>query len=316
MGYHYVLQSAWHWPIAIYLFLGGLGAGVTALAVYLSRGKAESNKMKAYSVLTGMVFVGVGAIILVLDLLQPFESWRILVPWAPLLAPKSWIAWGTQIINLYFLFSLLSILPALKDTPLAFIAKIIPLAGLVEKKQKFFDYGVYLFGFGVAFYTGILLASSAGVGLWHTPMLPFLFSVSGFSTGAALLMILWALSKEENRVKALHSLEKIDFGLIVVELSMVVFIGYYFLTFTGNSAARYSINFLTNNTIFMALFFIGGLVIPFVLEFISIQASKKDHTKAPNIAIILLASILVLIGGYMLRAYMLHAGFLQIPNIM
>jgi polysulfide reductase chain C len=316
-GYHYVLQSAWHWPIAIYLFLGGLGAGMTALAVYLSRNnRAESNKMKAYSVLAGMIIVGIGAVILVVDLLQPLQSWRILLPWAPLLAPKAWIAWGTQIINLYFLFSLLSILPALKDTPLAFITKIIPLAGFVEKKQKFFDYGVYVFAFGVAFYTGILLASSAGVGLWHTPILPFLFVVSGFSTGAALLMIIWAMSKNENRVTALHRLEKIDFSLIALEISMVVFIGYYLLTFTGNSSARYSVEFLTNNSTFMGLFLIAGLIVPFILEFISVRSSKKDHSKAPNVAIVLIASVLVLVGGYMLRAYMLNAGFLQIPNIM
>ena len=66
----------------------------------------------------------------------------------------------------------------------------------------------------------------------------------------------------------------------------------------------------------MGLFLVAGLIIPFILEFFSVRSSKKDHTKAPSVAILLLASTLVLIGGYMLRAYMLNAGFLQIPNIM
>ncbi len=301
----FVQQDVWHWQIAIYLFLGGLGGAVFALSALIHLFTECHRKMLSIAVVSSMVFLGIGSIFLLADMLQPVKAYLALTN------PSSWIFWGVIFINGFFTTATFYLIPLLEEWPLLKpIIDKLPggLRNFLERMNRWAALAGSAMGFLVAIYTGLLISSAPGIAFWNTPAMPLLFVVSAFSTGAAYLMFLSSFSPSE-AVHKIHSfLEKLDAALIVVEL---IILGAYFnFAFFLPTGARYSAELLFSSPVFIVGFLIGGLIIPLLIESYSIFFRKHEQMGS---TLIITASVLVLIGGFLLRYFVLHVGVYQYP---
>ena len=171
------MKQFWIWPIALYLFLGGLGGGMMATAAVVGliiAPSALTSGALVWGVFIAFLILGIGTGLLVFELGQPWIFYRAFV------TRTSVIKWGavflsiSMIAGVLFIFWELSWLTGLPFIPYEGFAQVLlGIAGI--------------FGLCVTIYTGVLLSSMKSRPFWNTPVLPVLFMVSGCSTGAALL---------------------------------------------------------------------------------------------------------------------------------
>ncbi len=183
-------QEQWEWPIAVYLFLAGTGAGAFVFGIlvkWLVAYEIPSNAL----LLWGPLLVALGAPFLVLDLGRKKRFIN-----ACLNPASSWASRGFAILTslimvgaaLFFLsaaamFSLR--VPEWLST--TWVLRGLEVAGLA-------------LSLGTAVYTGVFLKSVKTVSMWNTWSLPLLFLGSALSTGAiavvSFLAIVGAITRE------------------------------------------------------------------------------------------------------------------------
>ena len=130
---------------------------------------------------------------------------------------------------------------------------------------------------------------------WNSGVLGPLFLISGLSTAAALV----ALIARQHSEKKLFT--RIDLVLIIAELALVALFLINMATGSGQQIeALQSIMGGSYTLIFWVLFVGVGLLIPLLLELLEIRGIGKS--------LAILAPVLVLLGGYVLRQVMLDAG--------
>lgn len=301
----FVHQEVWHWQIATYLFLGGLGGATFAISALIHLFEGCDRKMLSIAVMSSIGFLVVGTIFLLADMLQPLKAIYALTN------PRSWIFWGVVFINFYFVSAIAYVIPLLEVWPKInpYIQKIPKgILGLLERFNKLAALTGSAAGFLVAIYTGLLISAAPAISFWNTPALPLLFVISGFSTGAAFLLLLSTFSKNEESWKIIAKLEELDAMLIVTEL---IILGAYFnFALFLPTGARESAEVLFHSPLFIVGFFIFGLIVPLAIETYGIFFAK--HTKKSG-HLLVLASVMVLVGGYLLRYYVLKAGLFQFP---
>lgn len=292
----YVHQQTWGGIIAAYLFLGGLGGAVTAIAaihdLFFRGDEGIDRRPTIFGAVSGLAALAIGTVFLLVDLLQPLKA--VLA----VMNLHSWITWGVLFISFYFVFTALYLAPYLNI-----------LTALLARYQKLSGTLAALFGTLVAIYTGFLVSSAPGIPFWNTPALPLLFVVSAFSTGAALMMVYLALNRIRSAYQdhLLHQLERLDLGLIVLEL--VVLFAYWNFTRFGAEAAKMSMHYLLTSAGFTVGFLLLGLIVPLIIEIRGV--GSKAHV--PNTTAIAVASVLVLLGGALLRVYILQSGIYSFP---
>ncbi|HHE31123.1 MAG TPA: polysulfide reductase [Chlorobaculum parvum] len=303
----FVHQEVWHWQIATYLFLGGLGGATFAISAVFHLFEGCDRKMLSVAVMSSIFFLVVGTIFLLADMLQPLKAIYALTN------PRSWIFWGVIFINFYFISAIVYVIPLLEEWAIfqPIIQKIPqPLLGLLERFNKMAALVGSAAGFLVAIYTGLLISAAPAINFWNTPALPLLFVISGFSTGAAWLLLLSMFSKNENASKVSAKLEQLDAMLIVTEL---IILGAYFnFAMFLPTGARASAEYLFQSPLFIGGFFIAGLLVPLIIETYGIFFGGHSEQKKSAVPM-LLASSLVLFGGFLLRIYVLKAGMFQFP---
>ncbi len=296
--------AIWGWQIATYLFLGGLAAGLLVFsgwAVSTRRvGRAPFAANRAP--LIGLIILAIGMGTLFLDLERKINVWRFYAHLNPT-SPMSWGAW--ILIVVFPVFALLAVagLPdgfpqlasKLRELPLvgkSTMAPLIDICGVIRAPLAVVGIGL---GVTLGIYTGVLLSGFNARPFWHSALLGPLFLVSGLSTGAALL-VLGAGTAEER-----HLFSHIDLGLIIVEIALV----FLFLIdmLNGDALQRRSV-FLVLGGGATELFWIGfiglGLAVPLALETAIWQRSTA--------LIAGVASVLVLVGGFLLRDVMVTTG--------
>ncbi len=301
-------QQEWKTIIAIYLFLAGMGAGSFIIGMLIHWLGVQLNPLSIPSIesiglplnlgrlpiLWGPILVAIGAPFLILDL---GIKWRFF--YACLNPRTSWVARGFIILSVFIVLGLL-----------IFVKSLIPVKWLYpESKLWLFLEGIaLLFAFATALYTGILLKATKSVPLWNTSLLPLLFLASALSTGtmSIILSLLGTglISYDSHTMKALMYGEQI---MVVIE----GFLLYLFLsrTYKVSEQGKDSVRLLVTGKM-RFLFWQGiillGLVFPIILEWIS-----KYYQ---NPAILFLAGISLLTGGFFLRLGILRAGIKdQIP---
>lgn len=290
----------WGWEIPVYLFLGGVVAGILVLtaALELVRGeKPRSGALKwmPFAAL-GLLSLGMGA--LFLDLAHKLHVYRFYFAFRPT-SPMSWGAW---ILILMYPAAALQGLGALGDTERAWLKdKLSFLGGLLDWLYAKADawrrpvlWISLAVGAGLGAYTGLLLGTLTARFQWNSAVLGPLFLTSGLSTGAAF-MLLFPMEDGER-----HQLVRWDMLAIAVELFLLgaLVIGYTQSGLTGDLAAE---NFLGGpfTAPFWGLVVILGLVVPLAMEIME----KRRH-----LAFTVMVPTLILIGGYSLRAVLLAAG--------
>jgi len=298
----YVQQDTWGWMIAAYLFLGGLGGAVGAIGIGVDRFFQRRRRLGIFSALSGFAFLTVGSALLLADLLQPLKAVYFF------LNPRSWIFWGILSISGFMVASLLYVVPYIKSWPL--VNRVAPSLSFLDHWQQWTGLAAVILGFAVTVYTGFLISTVPAIAFWHTAGLPVLFTFSAFSTGCAYLMLaLWTIRRGQEPLIA--ALERADAALIVGEL---IVLGAYFNTAACCPAgAFHSLQYLLSNVGFLIGFLALGLIVPLAGELYSILIG--DHLTGHGASVYLLPvlSTLILIGGYLLRQYILIAGMYTYP---
>jgi protein NrfD len=293
------VMDVWGWEISVYLFLGGLTAGImffSALMLLLNKDEEAPFSVNGLALL-GPVVLSLGMTTLFLDLSHKLFVWRFYTTFEPT-SPMSYGAW---ILILFYPVSILQILSTLrKGYP--FIANLVndippvaKLLDLIERYRRLIAWLAIPIAVALGIYTGILLSAFSARPFWNTGLLGPLFLVSGLSTGAALTALI-ARQHSERRL-----LTRIDAGLIVVELLIVALLLINLTTGTKpqlDAAAMLMGGSYTGW--FWVVFVALGLLVPLALEYFEIRGSVQR--------IAMLAPVLVLLGGYVLRAITVDLG--------
>jgi formate-dependent nitrite reductase membrane component NrfD len=289
--------AIWGWEIPVYLFLGGLAAGVLILTALPAPGGVRSRALRwlAFAPLA-LVTAGMGA--LFLDLGQKVHVVRFFLAfrWT---SPMSWGAW---ILLLVYPAALLVALAGLEDAEAARLARgagplgsgVRALRSLARAREGGVRRAGVVAGVALGVYTGILLSTLGARPLWGSALLGPLFLASGVSTGAALLLLA-PLSDEER-----HRLARWDRALIAVELALLAL----FLAglATGGAAAQAAAGALLGGPYtapFFALVVVAGLGVPLLLGVLEVRLRLRATAAAPA---------LVLVGGLALRVILVAAG--------
>ncbi len=311
-----LIQHFWGWYIAIYLFLGGMGGGGMVVSYYFCCRRNE-NKLAIISAITSLIIVIVGVFFLILDLEKPEKFYYVFM--SPYLNTHSMIVVGSSILTSFIIFGLLFITAVEFEWP-GFLGKIISPLPWYGHRSFASAMGILasIAGFLTAFYTGVLIGVLKSVPFWHTPALPLLFVASAFSTGVVGVLLIndivgmRAPESEKHKYQEYCSiLGKWDAILISIEL-LIIFT--YLFQFTyGPAEAEASVYLLTTGA--LAPWFIGGVVImglaiPFLLEYWHIFSENRG--RKPSCVLPIIAAILVIVGGLILRYAILSSGVMTI----
>jgi formate-dependent nitrite reductase membrane component NrfD len=302
-------QKEWKEIIAVYLYLAGMGAGSFVIGTLIHWMGVKLNplfhptlvlfghtfNLLNVPILWGPIMVAIGAPFLILDL---GIKWRFM--YACLNPRTSWVARGFIILSIFIIFGL------------ALLAKSVLLFEWLHVESVLWlilEIITVVFALGTAIYTGILLKATKSIPLWNTHLLPLLFLVSALSTGS-MAIILSTLgtgffSHDAGALKVLMGGEQV---LVVIEGIVL----YLFLSrrYRAAEQGKDSVRLLLFGE--MKLIFWGGVVFlgfifPVILE--SIASFFPGNT-----ALIFIAGILLLCGGFFLRLGVLYAGIKdQIP---
>ena len=312
----------WEWIIATYLFLGGLGGGIFGITAIVNffvypDFAAVIQPIMAWPCFLAIMCLGLGCVFLVLDLGQPLVFYRTFIK------STSVICWGARVLSVCLIFGFvwfLSFIPWDWFAPVAnFLAPArdvcLALAGVA--------------GLCVVLYTGIFLSSLKAHAFWATPALPVLFTISALSTACAAIALSigwWPVDQafmDESYVMDLvyagdpmaqtayltyaavtevkHLLHTVDVILVVCEIVVLLVMVLSFLG-AGNKTANQAAHRWVHGS-YALVFWVGmiaiGLVIP---ELMYVFAAE-------SILSTVVAPILVLIGGCILRFLVVYSDY-------
>jgi len=285
----------WGWEIPVYLFLGGLVAGMMIISGYFLFSKRfKETSCACYTLpLISLILLSLGMFALFLDLEHKLYVWRLYTTFR-ISSPMSWGAWILILVYPAIIANLLI-------GPPEFLVKKFPqlnkVTTFINERQKLIqNIGVVnmLLGGMLGIYTGVLLSTMGSRPLWNSSILSILFLVSGLSTAAAFVHMI------AKNVYERELLAKADNGFLVIELFviMLLLIGLSTSSAVHIAAAKllisgeYAPQFWT--------FVIGmGIIIPLIIQLLAVN-HKIKHTP--------IAPIMVILGGLILRFIIVYAG--------
>lgn len=285
----------WGWEVPVYLFLGGLAAGIMIFSVLLNRNGDTASKWVRWAPFAVPIALSVGMLALFLDLEYKLHVYRFYLAFMP----TSPMSWGSWLLLVVYPASIALGLANLTDAEAVRLEAWRPLSWLrrwsIDHRTNLGWVNV-LVAIGLGVYTGVLLGS-LGVArpLWNSALLGPLFLISGASTGAALLM-LFPLSHGEH-----ESLRRWDMGAIALEAAVIALYLIGLLT-GGGQAGREAAGLILGGPYtapFWSLVILAGLAIPFATKVVEGTRQLQPTRLAP---------VLVLIGGLSLRWVIVLAG--------
>jgi len=205
--------SVWGWEIPVYLFLGGMVAGMMLISGYfLFSGRyKETNCSCYYLPIMSFILLSLGMGALFLDLEHKLYVWRLYTTFEI----TSAMSWGSWILVLVYPILLANMLMR----PHQFLMDKFPIIKNWHEKLRsrpmlIKNLGVItmFFGAGIGLYTGVLLSSLGARPLWSSSILWLLFLVSGLSGAAAFVHVI------AKNVYERELLAKADNAFLIIEL--------------------------------------------------------------------------------------------------
>lgn len=283
-----VLQRAWNWQIAAYLFLAGAGAGAFLVGVAgLRLGHVLAGQIAMFS---GVPVVAGSTLFLILHLGTPAKFMA-----ACLNPASSWISRGFVILSGLIIFG--GLLVAFSVWP--FPGVLTP----ADATYKLLEVLAVVFALGTCMYTGILIGVVISRPLWNNPLLPVLFLVSALSTGIGGVFLVTPIASAVLGLPNVSTefLTWADIVLVILEAIVV----YLYLVVVADRAPQ-SVYLLLRGRLavmFWGGFLIAGLALPALIEYAATTQSAGSETAAT-----LVAGVLLLVGGFLLRFLILAAG--------
>ena len=325
------MMHVWGWEIPIYLFLGGLVAGlmiISGIRLVMMRPK-ERHPMVCCTIgpLVALALLSMGMLTLFLDLSHKLFVWRLYLTFEPT-SPMSWGSW-----------ILLLVYPALIANAIAHLPEAIPALAkrfpilvtwsdfILARPRMVLGIGLsnMLVGIGLGIYTGILLNTMVARPLWNSAILGPLFLFSGLSAGAAMLHLAAVLRQDRPAPqgaiggafaalvqplgarapdkRSVDGLIRFDLFFLVVEAILIALL---IINLHSSSAAHGSAARLLMSGPYALPFWgvvVGlGVAVPIVWQALELS-HRVRHTVVP--------ALLVLVGGFTLRWVMVNAGQLS-----
>jgi len=288
-------MTVWGWEIPVYLFLGGLVAGMMIISGYFifSHRYKKTDCVTYVLPIISIVLLSVGMFSLFLDLEHKLYVWRLYTT-LRITSPMSWGAWILILVYPVIIANMLM------DPP-KYIAERFPqlekVKNLIHERPmliKNIGVGNMLLGGMLGVYTGVLLSTMGSRPLWNSSMLWVLFLISGLSTAAAFVHMI-AANVEERELLA-----KADNGFLTIELFVLALL---IIGLSTSSAVHIAAVKLLINGIFAPAFWVFvvgmGVVIPLIIQLLAVN-HKIKHTP--------IAPIMVIVGGLILRFIIVQAG--------
>jgi formate-dependent nitrite reductase membrane component NrfD len=285
----------WHWQISLYLFLGGMAAGILAIAaLYYIRGREKDYRtaVRITPFLTPFLLV-LGLIALFIDLRHKLFFWQLYTN-IKLQSPMSWGAWTLLVITpVSFIWCALHIRDIFPRWDWKYKWLFI-LEEFFNRYKKHLAWVMLIYAIILGIYTGILLSAFNARPLWNTSILGPLFLASGLSAGAAATLLLSKNNAERKQFA------RIDLVLIGIELFLIIhmFMGFLASTQVQIEAAGLFLGgpYTMSFWIFVVII---GMLLPAILE---IMELRKYHIP------VLIPAVLVIFGSLMLRFIIVYAG--------
>lgn len=288
-------EPIWGAPIAMYLFLAGLGAGAFVAATAVGRMAPQAKRTVRAGRVIALGAVAVGLVLLMVDAKGGFlHPWRF----ALLLGNvQSVMTWGVVFLAAFVV-----------------IAAVVVVRDLLRKSVPFgLEAAGCGFAIAVAMYTGVLLGVVKTFPLWNSAVLPFLFLVSAMSTGVCAVF-LFARLVCPSEVEKLAFLERVHGWLPWVETVLVVAL-LFFVGLSSEAGAASVVALLTGQwaLVFWLGFVVVGLALPLVLHLAQgrVGAGVRDacgaevHGVCPQVengrACGAVSDVATIVGGFLLR---------------
>ncbi len=289
-----VLQ-VWHFPISLYLFLGGMAAGIiffASLFTIMRKEKDFPTTVKG-AMIVAVIAISIGLMALMYDLTHMFYAWQLYTT-IRLESPMSWGAWVLLIVSILsflWVFSYSTEIFPKWDWKFDWLKKF---QAYLIKNRRTMAMVMLPLAVILGIYTGILLSAFNARPLWNNPILGPLFLTSGLSTGAASI-ILFSKNHFEK-----HLLTQIDLALIILELGLII---HLLMGMAAGSAVQVEAMQVLVNGEFTVMFFVFvvilGLIFPATLE-----GAELMGFKVPSV----IPALLILMGGLIFRMVMVEAG--------
>ena len=288
-------EPIWGAPIAMYLFLAGLGAGAFVAATAAGRMAPQAKRTVRAGRVIALGAVAVGLVLLMVDAKGGFlHPWRF----ALLLGNvQSVMTWGVVFLAAFVV-----------------IAAVVVVRDLLRKSVPFgLEAAGCGFAIAVAMYTGVLLGVVKTFPLWNSAVLPFLFLVSAMSTGVCAVF-LFARLVCPSEVEKLAFLERVHGWLPWVETVLVAAL-LFFVGLSSEAGAASVVALLTGQwaLVFWLGFVVVGLALPLVLHLAQgrVGAGVRDacgaevHGVCPQVesgrACGAVSDVATIVGGFLLR---------------
>lgn len=255
----------WGWLIAIYLFLGGLGASAYIFSFLAEKGYlGDAGSLARVGYYIASPLVGAGAGLLIFDLGQGLRKpWLIVLMFTNY---RSVMTWGIYILSA-FIF--------------AGLARAY-FAWSQKKSPEILNYAGAVLALGTCMYTGMLVYVVEAVPFWNIPLIPVLFVVSAFSTGLSSISILAHLTEKGE----LREGRAIEAHWVLVLLELILLAAIFVLAFyEKGSTAQLSANKILFGSYALPfwIFLIGtGLVTPFLVYTKTIISKKWPGRTSKN----------------------------------
>ncbi|MCU0362496.1 MAG: polysulfide reductase NrfD [Bacteroidales bacterium] len=285
----------WHWQISLYLFLGGMAAGILAIAaLYFIRGREKDYRtaVRITPFLAPLLLI-LGLLALFIDLRHKLFFWQLYTN-IKLQSPMSWGAWTLMVITpVSFIWCALHIRELFPRWDWKF-KFLISLEKFFNRYKLTLAWVMLIYAIILGIYTGILLSAFNARPLWNTSILGPLFLASGLSAGAAATLL---ISKDK---KEIRQFARIDLVLLGIELFLIIhmFMGFLASTQVQIDAAELFLGGSYTMTFWVFVVFMG-MFLPAILEIMELGKYKIP---------VLVPAVLVLFGSLMLRFVIVNAG--------
>jgi len=287
--------TIWPWPIPLYLFVGGLAAGILIYCgIFYLLGKSEKFPATVFKApMIVPVLLVIGLIALFYDLSHKLYFWRLYTSFN-IHAPMSWGAWVLMVVTpVSFVWVALTNRQFLNPVMEKF-QWLEKIETTLNQHRKVIAWLMIIFGILLGMYTGTLLSAFNARPLWNTSVLAIMFLVSGLSTGAATIVIFSKLQDER------MLFTKIFLGLILTELFLVV---HRFMSLLASTQAQIDAAqmFLGGQftIVYWTVVVFLGLLVPAILAVLILKGKKIPYYIAPA---------LILLGSIFNRFILVHAG--------
>lgn len=304
----------WDWPIAVYLFLIGISAGLVVLAVllrqyYPTEATSQSTLMRTTLILAPTTII-LGLLILIFHLTRPWTFWKLMFHYSP----TSVMSMGVMLFQVYMAVLVVWLAKIFEVELIALQQKWLPRFGFIGRTlnlltpaMRALDIIMLVLAVLLGAYTGFLLSALKSYPFLNNPILPALFLFSGISSGIAVALIALAMRYRKNihhqEARFLHRVEG-----FVVWLEIFLLAAFFVGLALGDDGKMRALEAALGGGFWTWWFWIGvvgiGFIVPLTL--------KKWVEHSQNASRVLLISGASLVGVFLLRFFVLYAGQLTV----